>query len=181
MVELMQGELRVDSRAGHGTVATLVLERSDDEATSQHGALAPSQHGSLDEPLRVIYAEDNEVNVELVRQVASFRPSVALQVAVNGAAALRMAREHPPDLMLVDMHLGDMTGMQLARQLREHPATAGIRLVALSADALPQQIDSALAMGFEAYLTKPFEFRKLLRVFDGHLQTPSVDSPHQHP
>jgi hypothetical protein len=171
LVELMHGELRIDSRVGEGTVATLVLERSDEQVEAPHASQPPSQHGYLDQGLHVLYAEDNEVNVELVRQVASFRPSVALRVAANGALALKMAREDPPDLMLVDMHLGDMTGFELARTLRDDPATADIRLVALSADALPEQIDGALAMGFEAYLTKPIEFRKLLRVLDGHLQS----------
>jgi PAS domain S-box-containing protein len=171
LVELMHGELRIDSRVGVGTVATLVLERSDEQVEAPHPAHVPSQHGELDESLDVLYAEDNEVNVELVRQVASFRPSVALRVATNGALALKMARDNPPDLMLVDMHLGDMTGIELAKALRADPATADIRLVALSADALPEQIDGALALGFEAYLTKPIEFRKLLRLFDGHPQT----------
>jgi CheY-like chemotaxis protein len=69
--------------------------------------------------------------------------------------------------MLVDMHLGDMTGLDLALTLRSDPATAHIRLVALSADALPEQIEAALAMGFEDYLTKPLNFRDLLNVLDG--------------
>ncbi|HJV71576.1 hybrid sensor histidine kinase/response regulator [Ideonella sp.] len=171
LVELMGGELMITSRLGRGTVATLVLECSDEQAYAPPLPSAPSQHGEFDAGLNVLYAEDNEVNVELVRQVVSFRPSIALQVAGNGTQALQMARRNPPDLMLVDMHLGDMSGMDLARALRRDPATAGIRLVALSADALPEQIDGALALGFEAYLTKPIEFRKLLRVLDGHLQT----------
>jgi len=171
LVELMHGELRIDSRVAHGTVATLVLKRTKDESSATQAVLPPSQHGDLDGSLHVLYAEDNEVNVELVRQVASFRPSVALRVAPDGASALQMAREYPPDLMLVDMHLGDMTGIELAQKLRDHPSTAAIRLVALSADALPEQISGALAMGFEAYLTKPIEFRKLLRVFDGQMQS----------
>jgi CheY-like chemotaxis protein len=65
------------------------------------------------------------------------------------------------------MHLGDMTGFDLALTLRADPATAHIRLVALSADALPEQIEAALAMGFEDYLTKPVNFRDLLNVLDG--------------
>jgi CheY-like chemotaxis protein len=69
--------------------------------------------------------------------------------------------------MLVDMHLGDMTGLELAQALQTSPATRGLRLVALSADALPQQIATALASGFETYLTKPVDFRKLLNVLDG--------------
>ncbi len=69
--------------------------------------------------------------------------------------------------MLLDMSLGDMSGMQVSQALRADAHTAGIRLVALSADALPEQIDAAMAAGFEDYLTKPVDFRELLDVFDG--------------
>ena len=85
----------------------------------------------------------------------------------DGASALSQARSDPPDLMLVDMNLGDMTGIELARALRAHPSTREIRLVALSADALPEQIGAALDAGFESYLTKPINFRDLLDVLDG--------------
>jgi CheY-like chemotaxis protein len=95
------------------------------------------------------------------------RPSVVFDVAENGATALAKARRDLPQLMLVDMNLGDMTGIQLAHALRAQPSTAGIRLVALSADALPEQISAALAVGFEDYLTKPIDFRELLNVLDG--------------
>jgi len=167
LVELMQGELRIESAPGRGTEATLTLACTA-ELPEQLGASAPpSQHGSLDESLRVLYAEDNEVNVEIVREVVKLRPSVALDVAESGAQAFRKARRDQPQLILVDMNLGDMTGIELARALHADPATSGIRLVALSADALPEQIDAALAMGFEDYLTKPINFRELLDVLDG--------------
>jgi len=90
-----------------------------------------------------------------------------LEMAENGAAALRMAPRTPPDLMLLDMSLGDMSGMEVSQALRADARTAGIRLVALSADALPEQISAAMAAGFEDYLTKPIDFRELLDVFDG--------------
>ncbi|MEO7850627.1 MAG: PAS domain S-box protein [Rubrivivax sp.] len=166
LAESMRGELRVDSSA-QGTVAWLTLERSQ-EAPEQPGGLSPpSQHGALDDALCVLYAEDNEVNVELVRQIVKLRPSITLDVAENGSIALRKARRNLPEMMLVDMNLGDMTGIELADALRADAATARIRLVALSADALPQQINAALAAGFEDYLTKPIDFRELLNVFDG--------------
>ena len=168
LVELMQGELSIDSVVGRGTVARLVLESAQTPEASAPSFAPPSQHGALDASLSVIYAEDNEVNAELVRQVATLRPAVMLRVAVNGALALQMARQDPPDLMLVDMNLGDMTGTELARVLQASASTADIRLVALSADALPEQINAALASGFESYLTKPIDFRQLLNVFDGH-------------
>jgi PAS domain S-box-containing protein len=167
LAELMQGELQIQSAVDEGTVASLTLARSEEPASRLGGPTPPSQHGTLDEALRVLYAEDNEVNVELVRQVVMLRPSVVFDVAENGATALAKARRDLPQLMLVDMNLGDMTGIQLAHALRAQPSTAGIRLVALSADALPEQISAALAVGFEDYLTKPIDFRELLNVLDG--------------
>ena len=167
LVELMQGELRIESALGRGTQATLALACTDEEPAHAGGASPPSQHGTLDESLRVLYAEDNEVNVEIVREVVKLRPSVALDVAESGTLAFQKARRDQPQLILVDMNLGDMTGIELAQALHADPATSGIRLVALSADALPEQIDAALAMGFEDYLTKPINFRDLLDVLDG--------------
>ena len=168
LAELMKGDLRIESAVGEGTIATLSLERSNAPSALPRNPSPPSQHGGLEDSLRVLYAEDNEVNVELVRQVVQLRPSVVFAVAMNGASALVRARHDPPDLMLVDMNLGDMTGVELARALRKEPATQGIRLVALSADALPEQIAAAIAAGFESYLTKPINFRDLLDVLDRH-------------
>ena len=166
LAESMRGELQVESSA-QGTVACLTLGLSRQAPQPRDRLAAPSQHGNLDDGLRVLYAEDNEVNVELVRHIAALRPSVALDIAECGSVALLKARRDMPDLMLVDMNLGDMTGIELARALRADAATAHIRLVALSADALPEQISAALAASFEDYLTKPIDFRELLDVFDG--------------
>lgn len=168
LVELMHGRLDIDSSVGVGTVATVSLQLADDADVVAPVPFAPSVHAHLDgEGLNVLYAEDNEVNVELMRQMMSFRPAVNLRVAPNGAAALFEACSDPPDLMLVDMHLGDMTGLELARALQRHPATARVRLVAVSADALPEQIRAAMDQGFEGYLTKPLDIRQLLQVLDG--------------
>ena len=184
LAESMGGELHIDS-SQHGTVAWLTLPRSVEEADRPGGMVPPSQHGDLDAPMTVLYAEDNEVNVELVRHIAKLRPSIVLEIAENGAAALRMARRSPPDLMLLDMSLGDMSGMQVSQALRADARTAGIRLVALSADALPEQISAAMAAGFEDYLTKPIDFRELLDVFDGKRtaadQGAAVGAKSQHP
>jgi len=167
LVELMNGELIVDSVVGRGTTATVILPSAEEPDTGPGALAPPSQHGVFDRGLSVLYAEDDEVNAELVRQVAGLRPGVALRVAGTGAAALKIAQQEPPDLMLIDMNLGDMTGAELARALRQNPITRGIRLVALSADALPEQIDAAIAGGFESYLTKPIDFRRLLNLLDG--------------
>jgi PAS domain S-box-containing protein len=174
LAELMGGSLRVESTAGRGTTAYLALVSSEERPDEPRGLPPPSQHGDLDSALRVLYAEDNDVNVEIVRQLVRLRPSVAFDTAESGSTAYAKARRDRPDLILVDMHLGDMTGLDLARLLQADPVTAGIRLVALSADALPEQIDAALAMGFEGYLTKPVNFRDLLNVLDGRRAEPAA-------
>ncbi len=165
LAQLMGGDLRVQSRNGVGTTATLTLDRAQPTATyaddTRHATL-PASLGQL----RVLYAEDNEVNVEIVRGALLARPAFELRVASSGAQALALARAEMPDLMLVDMHLGDTTGLELASALLADPRTRRIKLVALSADALPAQIDAAMRLGFEAYLTKPVDLAQLLRVLD---------------
>ena len=165
LVALMNGRLGIESAPGVGTRATVSLR--SEAPPSMASAERPSEE--LSEPrgselLDVIYVEDNEVNVELMRQILASRCGVALRVATTGAEALAMVGSHPPGLMLVDMHLGDMTGMELAARLRASDATASIPLVAVSADALPDQIDHALNGGFDDYVTKPVNPARLVQV-----------------
>ncbi len=170
LAEMMGGTLTVTSTFGVGTRATLVLGIACAPAAPCDPARLCQSQARSAPALRVLYAEDDEVNAELVRQLVSMRQGVALRVATSGAMALECARADPPDLMLVDMNLGDMTGIELARALRRDRATRDIRLVALSADALPEQIDAAMAFGFESYLTKPINFDEVLAVLDSRCQ-----------
>ena len=167
LVALMDGTLDIRSAPGRGTVATVQLRRAQADLP-ETGAAPRVFAAAADEvaqaPLDVIYAEDNEVNIELMRQVVQLRPGVALRVATSGGSALEMARARPPRLMLVDMQLGDMTGLEVAAQVRADPATAGVGLVAVSADALPEQIDAAMGVGFDEYLTKPINVVQIMRV-----------------
>jgi signal transduction histidine kinase/ActR/RegA family two-component response regulator len=168
LAEMMGGSLEISSTFGEGTRACLTLQVAT--APVSKADATPSQRSMLPigRSLNVLYAEDNEVNAILVQQIVKLRREVSLRIAPNGSAALDMARTDPPDLMLVDMNLGDMTGIELARELRCDRSTRDIRLVALSADALPEQIRNALNSGFESYLTKPIVFEELLAILDKH-------------
>ena len=166
LAQLMGGDLCVQSRSGAGTTATRTLDRAQPTAAYANDTRPATLPASLGQ-LRVLYAEDNEVNVEIVRGALHARPAFELRVASSGSQALALARAETPDLMLVDMHLGDTTGLELASALMADPRTRRIRLVALSADALPAHIDAALRLGFEAYLTKPVDVAQLLRLLDG--------------
>ena len=171
LAEMMGGTLTVTSTFGVGTCATLRLGVTHAPAAGPAPSHKVRSAARARSALSVLYAEDDEVNAELIRQLSAMRGNVSLRVAANGAMALASARADPPDLMLVDMNLGDMTGIELARELRRDRATRDVHLVALSADALPEQIRAAMACGFESYLTKPIKFDEVLSVFDRYSET----------
>jgi CheY-like chemotaxis protein/anti-sigma regulatory factor (Ser/Thr protein kinase) len=163
LVQLMNGRLSVESEPGVGSVFTASLPWVP-VAASDPG-FAPTEV-SVDIPAvpwTVLYAEDNPMNVELVRQVMKMRPDWRLLVAANGRQAVEMALQQRPDLLLLDMHLGDMSGVEVSRALE---AALGCPRIALSADATPEQSQAARAAGFAAYLTKPVNVAQLLRCLD---------------
>jgi PAS domain S-box-containing protein len=170
LAEMMGGTLTISSTFGEGTCASLRLGLANAPVAKADPAHLGRAEPHAAPALTVLYAEDDEVNAELVRQLVTMRRGVSLRVATSGAMALECARADPPDLMLVDMNLGDMTGIELARELRRDRATRDVCLVALSADALPEQIRAAMACGFESYLTKPINFDEVLALFDAHSQ-----------
>ena len=117
----------------------------------------------------VLYAEDNPLNVELLREVLLLRPQYRLLVARSGAEALEIAARELPDLLLIDMHLGDMSGLDLAQLLDGDPVLRNRVRVVLSADAMPERQRQAKMAGFAAYLTKPVDVVALLGCLDEHL------------
>ncbi len=170
LVQLMGGQMAVESVVGEGScfTASLPLVAASATAPPALGAEAPGA-APTSATYTVLYAEDNPVNVELVRQVLKMRPACRLLVAANGEQALRLVQQERPDLMLVDMHLGDMSGLELARRVALDPGLNGVPRIVLSADASPDQARAALAAGFSSYLTKPLNVVQLLRSSDEQL------------
>jgi CheY-like chemotaxis protein len=114
----------------------------------------------------VHYIEDNETNVEVMRGILAQRSQVQLEVSVTGLDALAALRVRMPHLVLLDMHLPDIDGLELLRRLRSDPVTAAVPVVVVSADATSQQIDDALRAGAVRYLTKPLDVTELLAALD---------------
>ncbi len=117
-------------------------------------------------PSRVLCVEDSEPNFRLIEDVLRDRPGTDLAWAQTGEEALAMAQGKPPHLVLLDLDLPDIHGSQVLERLQAQPATAGTPVVVISADATPSQIERMLAAGAHNYLTKPFDIRRFLCIFD---------------
>ena len=117
-------------------------------------------------PLHVLCVEDNPVNLLLVRELFALRPALRLSTAVDGQGGIAAARADPPDLLLLDLQLPDMHGVQVMQRLRGEPALRRCRMVAVSADAMPEHVAWARAQGFDDYWTKPLQFDLFLARLD---------------
>ncbi len=118
------------------------------------------------DPRRVLCVEDSAANFQLIQAILADRPGTNLTWADNGSKGLELAREQPPELVLLDLDLPDMHGSEVLSKLREVPATAETPVIVISADATPSQIERMLAAGARDYITKPFEIRRFLLMFD---------------
>jgi CheY-like chemotaxis protein len=114
----------------------------------------------------VLHVEDNPSNASLVEQILAKRPAVRLVCAADGRAGLELARQHRPDLVLLDLHLPDLPGDELLHRLKAIPELADTKVVVVSADATPSRIRGMLDLGVEGYLTKPVDVAALLRLVD---------------
>jgi len=121
--------------------------------------------------LHVLCVEDNPVNLQLVRELLALRPGVRLRCAEDGLSGVAAALAEPPDLVLLDLQLPDISGQEVFQRLKADPRTALCHIVALSADAMPEHISAVLSAGFDGYWTKPIEFDAFLGHIDRLAQT----------
>lgn len=118
-------------------------------------------------PSTLLYVEDNPANMELVAQILEMRrPNFQLLRAENGAQGIEMARNHAPQVILMDILLPGISGLEVLMILREDPATRHIPVLAVSANAMPSDIAKGMATGFVRYLTKPFKIEEFLTALD---------------
>jgi PAS domain S-box-containing protein len=167
LVDAMNGTMGMESTVGQGSLFWVELPVTE----------SPARLADLPEPERVpeykyigahtvLYIEDNFSNIRLVERLFDLRQALELVVAKSGRAGLEMARQHRPQLILLDLNLPDMNGYDVLIQLRASPETAAIPVVILSADATAGQRSRLLEVGAFAYLTKPLDVRKFFEVVD---------------
>lgn len=115
---------------------------------------------------QLLYIEDNPVNTLVVQELVATRAHLKLQCAADGISGVEMALQLAPVLILIDMQLPDIDGFEVLRRLRSHPPTALTPCIAVSANAVPEDMARARQMGFSDYWTKPIDFEKFLGGLD---------------
>ena len=170
LVELMGGAIGVDSVVGAGSVFWIELGRT----TAPQLAVLEAERAALvrpqvpdGTPLRtLLYVEDNPANLELVEQIIARRPDLRLLSAADGNLGIEFARTYQPEVILMDINLPGISGVEALRILRADASTAHIPIIALSANAVPRDMEKALEAGFFNYLTKPIKVNQFMEALD---------------
>jgi CheY-like chemotaxis protein len=163
----MGGRIGVDSVVGEGSTFWIELPRMEspyEEESDPHPARASAATGSSIHT--VLYIEDNPANLRLLERLFASRPDIRLITAMHGSIGLDLAARHHPDLILLDLNLPDMSGEEVQTRLLGSEWLREVPLVIVSADASPKLSERYLGLGAAAYVTKPFDVKKLLGVVD---------------
>jgi CheY-like chemotaxis protein len=168
LAELMGGSISVRSEAGQGSTFTVHLPA----AAAAAAPLAPQagKRAALYQQRLVHYVEDNETNVEVMRGVLGQREQIVLETSTLGLDGLASIRHRRPDLVLLDMQLPDISGLELLRHLKQLPDVTDIPVIVVSADANPVHMEQALTLGAQHYVTKPVDVTAFLRLVDDILE-----------
>jgi CheY-like chemotaxis protein len=160
----MRGTLEAESTPGRGTTMRADLERAEAVQRFERAAEAapPAELGER----TLLYIEDNLSNLRLVERVLERFAEVRVIPAMQGKLGLELAREHRPDLVLLDLHLPDLPGREVLLRLKAEPALRETPVVIVSADATEGEIKRMLAAGACAYLTKPLDVRRFLEILE---------------
>ncbi|MHB1459717.1 MAG: PAS domain S-box protein [Armatimonadota bacterium] len=178
LVELMSGVIGVESELGVGSVFWIEL-RSDTAPTLTREQVPPaevaiSSAGVGHAVHTILYVEDNPANLKLVEQLITRHSDLRLLTAVDAMTGIELARSMQPDVILMDINLPGISGVEAMKILHDQPETAHIPIIAVSANAMPSDIKRGLEAGFFRYLTKPLiikEFETTIRMALEHLNT----------
>ncbi len=184
LVELMGGAIGVESTVGQGSrfwfELNLTNERKQTAIADQSSpANEPTITNYIDATRRtLLYVEDNPANLMLVEDLMARRPDIRLLTARDGISGIELARAAHPDVILMDINLPGISGIKAMRILANDPGTASIPVIALSANAMPHDIERGLDAGFFRYLTKPIKIAEFIDTLDEALTLSTAQIPH---
>ena len=177
LIEAMGGTIEVDSQPGAGTTFVVELAAAERPGNDQYAGPARelAELGSPDgKRQRILYIEDNLSNLTLVERILERYPGVELTSAMQGTLGLELARKHRTDLIVLDLHLPDMPGMEVLKRLKADQPTREIPVVVLTADASKGQSERVTQLGATDYLTKPLDVPKFIEVIALNLHAQPV-------
>lgn len=172
LVTLMDGQIGVQSTVGTGSHFWIDLPIITPDAPAAAKDMITPTHEATDTAktmYHVLYIEDNATNLLLVERILSRHTHIRLSKATTGQQGIAAAQQTLPDIILLDIHLPDMDGWEICRQLRSEPLTAALPIIAVSANAMEQDIAKGLSLGFTDYITKPLQVNHFLEVLFRHL------------
>jgi len=171
LTEAIGGSLGVESAPGVGSTFWLDLPRATTESnfTETWADAATQTELNADQTATVLYVEDNIGNVRLMERLMAHRPNIRLITTLQGKAGVELARRHQPELILLDVHMSDLSGFEVLTRLHADERTASIPVVMLSADASHEQIERFNDAGVRDYLTKPLDLKHFLTRLDLYL------------
>jgi PAS domain S-box-containing protein len=170
IVDALGGELGVESTVGVGSTFWLSMPRAvaGTPLPAPEPALLPPPPPPDNDPTlpqrTLLYIEDQDLNLRLVERILQPRTQYRLLTAMQGGLGLDLAREHQPDLILLDLNLPDISGDEVLRRLKDDPHVRHIPVIMISADAMGDRIEQLLALGASGYLTKPYRVAEFLRI-----------------
>ncbi len=174
LVELMGGVIGVDSTVGFGSVFWFELNSAAEPQlgpdATQPAVIAQAKVNNGAPVRTLLYVEDNPANLKLVEQLIARRPDMSLLSARDGLLGIELARANQPEVILMDINLPGISGIEALKILREDPITAHIPVVALSANAMPRDIEKGLQAGFFRYMTKPIRIADFMDNLEAALE-----------
>ncbi len=175
LVEMMGGSIKVESEVGKGSKFYVDFKKVESSVLTtgkNEEVVAEKNKAEITKKYTLLYVEDNPSNLRLVENILQRRPSISLLTAPQAQSGIELAHAHNPDMILMDINLPGMDGYEAFKLLKSHDQTKEIPVIALSANAMPKDIERGKAVGFRDYITKPIDVKRFLEVVERVLAFP---------